>query len=254
MTPIKQGKYEFKKDSLKEVRNRIGISQIQLAKRLGIPANTLSRWETGATIPDATHLAAFYSLVKEYNVTPAFFGLRDNLFPYDLIVIWDFQTVGTSTISVQYAHSTVMQELKRRFSGRTPLLKAFAHPTQNETAKELQNLGWRISIDDSEVFQYIIDDARSDCGHNPEGTIFVLISDDYGFSELITELKSSGVCVYVMSTQTFNNKLFDKVDQGFGIQLYPMGLEPPKRQINKPSDRGFTFPSIDHLLNGGRIT
>lgn len=243
MAPIKQGKYEFKRDSLKEVRKRIGISQAQMAKHLGIPANTLSRWENGATTPDATHLAAFYSLAKEYNIIPAFFGLRDSLFPYDLVVSWDFQTVGTSVMSVQFAHSTILQELRQRFSGKTPLYKAFAHPTQNEAAKELQNLGWRIYIDDSEVFQYIVDDAKSDCGHNPEETIFVLISDDNDFCNLIDELKSTDVQVYVMSTQTFNNSLFNKIDPGFAIQIYPMGLEPSKRQTNTLSG------PTDYMLN-----
>jgi len=243
MVPIKQGKYEFKSASLKEVRKRIGISQAQMAKRLGIPANTLSRWENGATAPDATHLAAFYSLAKEYNVTPAFFGLRDSLFPYDLVVSWDFQTVGTSAMSEQFAHSTILQELRQRFTGKTPLFKAFAHPTQNEAAKELQNLGWRLCVDEDEVFQYIIEDAKSDCGHNPEETIFVLISDDNNFGNLIDELKSTGVQVYVMSTQTFNNDLFNRIGPGFGIQMYPMGLEPSKRQANSLSQ------STDHLLN-----
>lgn len=232
MAPIKQGKYEFKRDSLKEVRNLIGISQAEMAKRLGIPPNTLSRWENGTTTPDATHLAAFYSLAKEYNIKPAFFGLREGLFPYDLVVSWDFETVGTSVMWVQFAHHLIMQELSQRFAGSIPLFKAFAHPTQNEAAKELKNSEWRIFVDDSEVFQYIVDDAKSDCGHNPENTIFVLITNDGNFSELITELKSNGVQVYVISTQVFNNRLLDKVDPGFSIQINPMGLEPSKRQIN----------------------
>jgi transcriptional regulator with XRE-family HTH domain len=62
MTPINQGLYEFKKESLIELRKTMGVSQSKMAELLGVPANTLSRWETGATVPDASSLAAIYSL------------------------------------------------------------------------------------------------------------------------------------------------------------------------------------------------
>ncbi|MDD5094747.1 MAG: helix-turn-helix transcriptional regulator [Dehalococcoidia bacterium] len=77
MTPIKQGLYEFKKESLIEARKAMGVTQNKMAELLGVPANTLSRWETGATAPDATSLAAIVSLMKEHGLTPpVFFGIR----------------------------------------------------------------------------------------------------------------------------------------------------------------------------------
>ena len=78
MTPANEGMYEFKNDSLVEIRKLMGISQSKMAEELGIPANTLSRWETGATSPDAKALAAIYSKAKEYGVSniPPFFGVR----------------------------------------------------------------------------------------------------------------------------------------------------------------------------------
>lgn len=79
MTPINQRIYEFKKDSLIETRRRMGISQTKMAELLGVPANTLSRWETGVTVPDASALAAIYSLAKEQGTdTPPFFGIRSS--------------------------------------------------------------------------------------------------------------------------------------------------------------------------------
>lgn len=79
MTPIKQGMYEFNKESLIEIRKRMGISQSKMAELLGVPPNTLSRWETGATVPDASSLAAIYSLVKEHGIDPPpFFVIRTN--------------------------------------------------------------------------------------------------------------------------------------------------------------------------------
>lgn len=236
MTPIKQGQYEFKKDSLIDVRKKMGISQGKMAELLGVPANTLSRWEIGTTVPDATYLAAFYSIAKEHGITPAFFGLRGNAkpFPYNLIVIWDFQTTGTPAPWVQFAHNTIMAELNKRFSGMSPILKVFTHPTQKDASKELENLGWRVTEDENEVYDYIIEDAKSDSGHNPEGTVLVLISIDNEFVELIDELMNKGIQVYVMSTQTYNNKLLEKVGHGFSIQWYPVSLEQPKRAIKIP--------------------
>lgn len=80
MSPIKQGLYEFKKESLIEIRKKLGLSQGKMAELLGVPANTLSRWETGATIPDAGTLASIYSLARELGLdTPSFFGVREDL-------------------------------------------------------------------------------------------------------------------------------------------------------------------------------
>ena len=82
MAPIKQGLYEFRKDSLIEIRKELGVSQGKMAEILGVPANTLSRWETGATIPDAGSLASIYSLARDHGIdTPSFFGMREDLPP-----------------------------------------------------------------------------------------------------------------------------------------------------------------------------
>lgn len=242
MTPIKQGKYEFKKDSLTNIRKKMGLSQGKMAELLGVPANTLSRWEIGTTAPDARSLAAVYSVAKEHGITPEFFGISGNAKPfhYNLIVIWDFQTVGTPVSWVQYAHNTIMTELSKRFAGMTPIFKAFTHPSQQEAAKELEKLDWRVWEGNDEIYDDIINQAKGDSGHNPEGTVLVLISKDNGLAELLEELKENGVQVYVMSPQTYGNKLSEKVGQGFSIPWYPVSLEQPKRPINLP-----TLPTLD---------
>lgn len=77
MTPIKGGLYEFNRDALIETRKLLGISQGRMAELLEVPANTLSRWETGATVPDAGSLAAIYSLAREHGLNPPnFFSVR----------------------------------------------------------------------------------------------------------------------------------------------------------------------------------
>ncbi|MEL7563112.1 helix-turn-helix transcriptional regulator [Dehalogenimonas sp. 4OHTPN] len=76
MTPTKQGKYEFSGDALVEIRKGLGITQTKMAEMLDVPPNTLSRWETGVTVPDAESLASIYSLAKEKGISPIFFNLR----------------------------------------------------------------------------------------------------------------------------------------------------------------------------------
>jgi len=229
MTPIKQGKYDFKKESLTEIRNKLGLSQRKMAELLGIPPNTLFRWEKGDTAPDAKHLAAIYSFAKEHGITPVFFNLRTGAkpFQYNLIVLWDFQTAGTPGPWVQLANNSIVTELKRRFAGMTPIFKAFAHPSQEQAIKELEDLDWRVWV--SNDAEELVQSAKSDSGQNPEGTVLLLISTDGGLGELIDELRSQGVRVYVMTTQMFGNQLLSKAGPEFSIPWFPMALEPPKR-------------------------
>ena len=39
-----------------------------MADLLGVPPNTLPRWETGWAVPDANSLAAVYSVAMEHHV------------------------------------------------------------------------------------------------------------------------------------------------------------------------------------------
>ena len=67
--------YRFSPNSLIGLRRTLAITQAEMASRLGVPANTVSRWETGATVPDADSLAAIYSVAMEHQVQPNFFQL-----------------------------------------------------------------------------------------------------------------------------------------------------------------------------------
>jgi transcriptional regulator with XRE-family HTH domain len=231
MTPIKKRKYEFQKESLIDVRKRLGLSQTNMAKLLGIPANTLSRWEIGATVPDANKLAAFYSIAREYGFSPDFFSSENEskAFRYNLVVFWDFQTLGTPLYMIKQSSESIEVELNRRFSGTIPLFKAFTHSSQGQASDLLEDMGWRVWIGGQEIFEDIVEQARSDSGQNPKKTILVLITSDNNFKELIFNLKEQGVQVYVMSPLTLNNQLLNQVGQKFSIYWSPMILEYPKR-------------------------
>ena len=105
MAPVKAGKYEFRPDSLVKIREKLGIKQLKMAEMLGVPANTVSRWETGATSPDAESLAAIYSAAMDRGITPDFFqrrrpAARQAKAPSRLLVMWDFQKLGGTSEQV----------------------------------------------------------------------------------------------------------------------------------------------------------
>lgn len=227
MTPkrsVKKGTYEFKPSSLVEIRKRLNMSQVAMANLLGVPPNTLSRWETGATVPDANFLALIYSVAREHNVTPSFFSIRrepqDKRKPrYRLVVMWDFQTLGVPTGQVAEADAWLRTEVKRRFSGISfQLFKAFTFPYQSAAADILESMGWRVWEEDTGINEEIIDQSRSDAGQEPGGTILVLITRDNSFIDLVDELKMQGVRVYLVAPEFSNQELVEKVGRRRWIQ------------------------------------
>ena len=72
MAPVKQRNYEFDASSIAVLRTRLKMKQTKMAELLGVPANTLSRWETGSTKPDAESLAAIHSIAMENGATVNF--------------------------------------------------------------------------------------------------------------------------------------------------------------------------------------
>ncbi len=42
--------YRFAPQSLVQIKQSLGLSQAKMARALGVPVNTLSRWEIGATV------------------------------------------------------------------------------------------------------------------------------------------------------------------------------------------------------------
>lgn len=53
--------------TLKEMRMSAGLTQEELAKRLGVALATINRWEQGQNIPHAKYIK---SLAKELNASP----------------------------------------------------------------------------------------------------------------------------------------------------------------------------------------
>ena len=216
MAPVKPGRFKFDPGSIAQVRNRLGLSQKKLAARLGVPANTLSRWETGATTPDADSLAAIYSVAAKQGLAIQFFRKRSKAAKVAkgrtrLLVFWDFQIQRpSSATSVRKADEAIRQELRARFPAvASSSFKAISYPDDSRAIlydsraiDELIELGgWRVWEDTEDMSDEIISQSKSDCGHEPEDTILVLLThpgrDE--FADLVQELRSRGVEVYLMS-------------------------------------------------------
>jgi transcriptional regulator with XRE-family HTH domain len=235
MSRLITGEYEFKKEVLEDIRKKMGLTQGKMATLLGVPPNTLSRWENGVTFPDANSLSSIYSIAKKNNITPEFFGLRGvkaetRSLRYRLIVTWDFQTYGTAQSWVREADTRVSEILKQRFSDLgDQIFKAFTHPDQHAAGLDLEKLGWGVREGHNEILADIVNTAKSLCGQDPAGSVLVLISRDNTLNCLIDELKRWGVLVYVLFSQSHNNRLLESAGEKFGIQWTPLMAEMSRR-------------------------
>ena len=150
MAPVKQMQYRFSPESIAELRKKLGLSQAAFAKSLGVPPNTVSRWENGATTPDAASLAAIHSVAMEKGIRPSFFKKRRKqaMARTQLLVVWDFQRFAVLARHVQEMDLWLTAECDRRFSTTTQRnFKAFvrSHPLDplgSGPASTLDDLDW----------------------------------------------------------------------------------------------------------------
>ena len=225
MAPIRPDHYEFAFDSksLSALRGQIGLTQAVLADLLDVPVNTVSRWETGATTPDAKALAAIYSIAKANGVTPKFFKRNPNMTQSQnqrtqLLLVWDFQNHGLEASEVE----TEWQFLEAYFAIRFPKAyanlrkSAYATLNQYQATQELQRLGFRVSAGMFDADSQIVKDVQLACQSNPSETVLFLVTDDGNFSDLLVNLIRAGVEAYVLGTDECSERLRKSVGrEGF---------------------------------------
>lgn len=56
----------MKPDEIKRLRNRLGLTQKQLAEEVGVPTNTLARWEQGERTPSKSSIKTLRHLERQY--------------------------------------------------------------------------------------------------------------------------------------------------------------------------------------------
>ena len=217
MAPVKPRNYQFNAGSIAGLRNRLKMKQTQMAELLGVPANTLSRWETGVTKPDAESLAAIYSVAMERGATVDFFqrtapAQSKQVKLSRVAILADFQNLGVSAKNVAKFNKHVRDSVKRLLPHpKHSLFRAFISP--NQAGAALKQSGWRVKEGSSDLDKDIVQQAKAYCGEDLKGTALILITKDGDFAQLIKELKGKGVQTYLMAPTNPSQKLLDVVDK-----------------------------------------
>ena len=208
MTPVQQGSYRFRKESIAEMRQRLGLSQTAMALMLAVPKNTVSRWERGETTPDADSLAAIYSLGMDKGFDPNFFApLKQKAAARDAaLVYWDMQTIAPASVgAVDALDRAIRKEVDQRVPrGARRLFKAFSHPVHSAMTDRLMTLKWGVWEDNDDLTEDILHHALSDAGQDPSGSVVYLIAADGRLETLIQELRDRNVRVYVMTLHGYD--------------------------------------------------
>jgi len=215
MTPLKSGQYVFNPESIKIIRERLNLSQEQLANKIGAVKAAISRWENGKVTPDADSLAAIYSVAKEGRIDSQFFKLkvtnrkggRSNLF-----VSWDYQNIPLSAYIAGDKAKSIIDELSKRFPTVShSVFKVFASSVHRSATNEMAKQGWRLQEFDRDIDDELDSQGWGDCNQAPQDTIFVLITRDGDFVDLIEDLRKKGIRVYLMAPENTSIKLMEAV-------------------------------------------
>ena len=217
MVPVNPGNYTFRKESLAALRQHLGLSQAQMATKLGVPKNTVSRWETGATAPDAHSLAAIYSVAKENGTMPNFFvpskqkaSIRDTA-----LVYWDINGLAPRGLNIEGWDSFIVNEVNKRVpKPKNLLFKAFSRfPAL--VNNQLHSLNWEVWEGDADLSHH----ARSEAGQDPDGSAVFLITTNTGHVDLVKKLKDNGVRIYLMAPSSVSDALIESVGRKWWINL-----------------------------------
>ena len=216
MAPVKARSYEFNARSIAEVRARLKMKQAKMAELLGVPANTLSRWETGATTPDANSLAAIYSIAQDNGLSVNFFEERAMTTQQAqnkrlrVGVFADFQNVGIPAKTFSQFNKQARQQIEARFpDAKRKRFRGFLGQKQFGTT--LRSNQWGVVQIQGNVDAELIKQAKAYCKTKPNDTALVLITKDGDFSNLAKELRATGVQVWLLSPPDTSKKLREAI-------------------------------------------
>ena len=229
--------YRFRPAMLRELRERLNLTQAQMAHLLEIPVNTLSRWETGANLPDANALAAIHSIAADRGVTPQFFEERRKTVSKsrkreNRIVDWDFQNLEISDDEIQDTADELIEYMDCVY-GRSSqdVLSAYVSTGIGGTrgfesspqVQALKKADFDIFPCHQDADRRIIEDARdilnSTSDFNPKESAYVLISDDGDYAGMLKSFRSAGFDTFVVGTDECNAKLINAVGKDHFIPL-----------------------------------
>lgn len=91
------------------------------------------------------------------------------------------------------------------------LYKIFASPFHSIATNELRNQGWRVQEYSQDIDDELDSQSWSDCNQAPQDTIFVIITRDGDFIDLIQDLRDKGVRVYLIAPESSSQRLIEAV-------------------------------------------
>jgi len=220
MTPVKPElfEYEFQPEVITKTRNRLGLSQAKLAELLDLPVNTLSRWESGTTVPDANSLAAIYSIAKQKNIPPQFFIHRITTTQTKqqrtkLRFAWDYQNLGLEAKYIEFEWKYMIRYLKlfHPSSCASQILRAYISPNQHVAGEVLGKLKFDIYERFFDADSQLARDSIEDCRKNPKKWTYILVANDGDYAQMLKELQASGVDTYLWASDECSERLRNSV-------------------------------------------
>ncbi len=203
MVPVRPGAFTFRRESISEVRQHLRLSQAQLAQHLGVPKNTVSRWETGATTPDADSLAAIYSIAREAGVVANFFAADRTAVP-DRDIVWVYWEVSSAPVLYGDTGESIIEAVERQVPHASRrVFKAFLASPHSWSRANLEGYGWRVRdrLSFTGLTNWkgrIYDEALSDACQNPARSAVFLEVSGPDYVDLVNELRDRGVVVYLL--------------------------------------------------------
>ena len=223
MTPRKQGRFVFNPNGIKVIREKSGLSQEQLSEKLGVAKTAISRWEKGKVTPDANSLAMIYSVAKENRIEAQFFKEAETKTQKgrsNLYVSWDYQNMPIMEYQAVERAKLIRDTLIERFpSVSHSVFKIFASPMYSYVTNQISQQGWRLHEFSYDIDEELDAQSWSDCNQAPKDTIFVLITRDGDYIELIEELRQKGVRVYLMAPDNASHRLLETVGKRWRIKF-----------------------------------
>ena len=237
--------YRFRPAMLRELRERLNLTQAQMAQLLEIPVNTLSRWETGANLPDANALAAIHSIAADRGVTPQFFEERktpmtERAKRQNIVIHWDYQNFALPRDRIVCFAERLKQYLKLLYP-QSDLISAKAYTSglfHGDTGIQLHNSGFDERITAQNVGAELIRDAEKifritanpydsvklaappasaypglPNQADPQKSVYVLIANDGDYANSLSAVKEAGADVYVCGDSQCSKNLIKTVGQ-----------------------------------------
>ena len=239
--------YAFSHKRLSQLRAELELTQAELADLLDVPVNTVSRWETGKTTPDAHALAAIYSItVERSGEPPEFFEWRPGplsarLERESLVIMWDFQNISfdPEELDEELDWFDEYIDLMYPHAAENKIARAYATSSEVRNATQpFREHGFKVGETWGDADRQLIADAErlfttgilmgtptipatmaaSSQRVDPEDTTFILVADDGDYAALLRDLSEQGVDVHLWATDDVSRRLRSLVDKDHFIE------------------------------------